>query len=200
VKETIKEGMTPSQIVVLLLFGLSKTIFSERVNFQSSISNDTKTSSDQCQNKVGFDNQCRNWKKTIPGVCSDKFMMDNCKGTCHEECEFGIRFHTGAIKAASTCYGTLTIKHADENDISRVKELNLSPIGGHKRDGAYPKIKKGFSILKKNIVIKLIRNGDCCWEIYEKPYFRGEKQYLGHSENYPDIQPESLKKVDCRAS
>ena len=114
--------------------------------------------------------------------------------------EFGIRFHTGAIKAASTCYGTLTIKHADENDISRVKELNLSPIGGHKRDGAYPKIKKGFPILKKNIVIKLIRNGDCCWEIYEKPYFRGEKQYLGHSENYPDIQPESLKKVDCRAS
>ena len=111
--------------------------------------------------------------------------------------EFGIRHHLDAVEAAYTCSGTLTIKHANENDISRVQKLNLSPIGGRKRDGAYPKIKKGFSILKKNIVINLIRNGDCCWEIYEKTYFRGEKQFLGHSENYPDIQPESLKKVDC---
>ena len=111
--------------------------------------------------------------------------------------EFGIRHHLNAGKAAYTCDGSLTIKHANENDISRVKELSLSPIGGRKRDGAYPKIKKGFSILKKNIVIKLIRNGDCCWEIYERAHFKGEKQYLGHDENYPDIQPESLKKVDC---
>ena len=61
-------------------------MISEHVNFKSSIWNDTKTSSGQCQNKVGFDNQCRNWKETIPNVCNDKFMMDNCKGTCHEEC------------------------------------------------------------------------------------------------------------------
>ena len=111
--------------------------------------------------------------------------------------EFGIRFHANAVEAAYTCHGTLTIKHANENDISRVKELRLSPIGGRKKDGAYPKIKKGFSILKKNIVMKLIKNGDCCWEIYEKPHFKGEKQYLSHDENYPDIQPESLKTVDC---
>ena len=61
-------------------------MISERVNFQPSISNDTETASDQCQNKEGFDDQCRNWKKMIPGVCSDKFMMDKCKGTCHEKC------------------------------------------------------------------------------------------------------------------
>ena len=92
----------------------------------------------------------------------------------------------------------MTIKHANENDISEVQDLSLSPIGGPKKDGAYPYIKKGFSILKKNIVTQLITNGECCWEVYEKPFFRGEKQYLSHAENFPDIQPMSIKKTDCR--
>ena len=114
--------------------------------------------------------------------------------------EFGLRYHLFGVEAEYSCVGTLTIKHANENDVSNVQKLNLSPIGGRKRNGRYPKIKKGFSILKKNVVTMLIRNGNCCWEIYEKPYFRGEKQYLSHDVNFPDIQPESLKKVECRYS
>ena len=76
--------------------------------------------------------------------------------------------------------------------------MRLSPNGGYHHNGAYRNIKRGFAILKKNIVIQMVANGDCCWDIYDQRKFRGENQYLPHGEHIPDIQPKSIKRVNCR--
>ena len=96
------------------------------------------------------------------------------------------------------CKGHLNILHADENDLGNFQTLQLSSFGGRSKDGAYQNIKRGFSILKINIIIQMTAIGDCCWETYGKPKFKGETQYLHYGEHFPEIQPISIKRVDCR--
>ena len=102
------------------------------------------------------------------------------------------------MSGSRNCIGTLEIVHANENDIRIFESLRLAPNGGLHKNGAYQNIKRGFPILKKHIVIQMVVNGDCCWEIYEKRKFQGENQYLPHGEHLPEIQPISIKKVHCR--
>ena len=75
-----------------------------------------------------------------------------------------------------------------------VRELSL---GGYRK--AYPNIKRGFRFLRRNIVTEYEVTGDCCWELYEKKKFGGQKQVVfpGANQNYPDFKPVSLKKLGC---
>jgi hypothetical protein len=110
----------------------------------------------------------------------------------------GERRNLFAISGDLPCIGTLEIVHANQNDLKKFESLRLAPNGGIDHDGAYQNIKRGFPILKRNIVIQMVANGDCCWEIYGTRKFQGGKQYLPHGEHLPEIQPISIKRVHCR--
>ena len=60
--------------------------------------------------------------------------------------------------------------------------------------------KKGpFPILKINSVSILTISGDCCWEIYEKTKFNGEKKIIspGTRNMFPEFQPISINVTEC---
>lgn len=103
-----------------------------------------------------------------------------------------------ATDSPITCKGYLNLLHANENDLGSYQALQISSFGGRSKDGAYQNIKRGFSILKINIIIQMTTMGNCCWETYDKPKFKGETQYLHYGEHFPEIQPISIKRVECR--
>ena len=110
----------------------------------------------------------------------------------------GTRIVTGAISGKASCIGSLKIVHGNEDELGNFQELFLESDSGFKKDGGYYNIRRRFPILRTNVIIQLITQGSCCWEIYEKRKFKGEKQYLHQGEHFPDIQPASIRRVKCR--
>ena len=112
--------------------------------------------------------------------------------------DIGIRQSTSTLLGRISCIGSLKIVHSNENDLGNFQDLQLATDGGVNKDGEYQNLKRGFPVLKRNIIIQIITIGNCCWEIYEKRKFKGKKQYLHHGEHFPDIQPRSVRRVECR--
>ena len=110
----------------------------------------------------------------------------------------GTRIVTGAILGQASCIGSLKIVHGNEDELGNFQELFLESDSGFKKDGGYYNIRRRFPILRTNVIIQLITQGSCCWEIYEKRKFKGEKQYLHQGEHFPDIQPASIRRVKCQ--
>ena len=95
-------------------------------------------------------------------------------------------------RAESQCIGTFIIAHEDD-----LNNINFLGIEGPRR--AYPNIGRGFPAIRTHTITYIEVQGNCCWEIYPSPMFRGEKQVIfpGGDATYPDFQPVSVKKVEC---
>ena len=114
-----------------------------------------------------------------------------------EDEEIGVRQATGVIGGSLSCVGSLKIVHANKRNLGNLRDLLLSGNGGRGKEGAYPNIKRGFPIMKKDIVIYMEMLGDCCWELYDKREFEGKKQYIQYYQTFPEIQPASVKRISC---
>ena len=99
---------------------------------------------------------------------------------------------SGSHEAESRCVSSLTIAHRDD-------EWNVQILRLRGYRDAYRNIKRGFPIMKTNIVFYIEVLGNCCWEIYAKRKFRGDKQTIfpGESQVLPDFQPVSIKRLEC---
>ena len=96
------------------------------------------------------------------------------------------------LGAKSHCIGSLTIEHEDdEGSFGRI------PLRGNRDQ--YPNLKRGFQILKRNSVSILTVLGNCCWEIYENPKFRGQKEIITPEggDFSPSFQPISIQRTEC---
>ena len=91
------------------------------------------------------------------------------------------------------CQGTLNITHEDDerniSDISLDSEIRKE----------YRNLRIGFPVLQINSISILTLKGDCCWEIYEKSKFYGEKKIMlpGVNKYIPDFEPVSVKGTEC---
>ena len=112
--------------------------------------------------------------------------------------DLALRQFSVAKIGTQSCGGSLNIIHANEYDLGNFQHLLLAGDGGRNKRGSYPNLKRGFPVIKRNMVIRMETLGDCCWEIYAKRKFEGEQQYIHHGKHFPEIKPASVKKVPCR--
>jgi len=92
-----------------------------------------------------------------------------------------------------SCGGSLKIVHAKENDLGSIQEINL---GGTKTK--YRNLKRGFPVLKTNVVLHVEAYGCFCWEMYDNPNYVGNKAEINPGDRqYLNIIPVSVKKVEC---
>ena len=107
-----------------------------------------------------------------------------------------IRGATEVKGASRSCGGSLKIVHAKENDLGNPKDITL---GGKREE--YQNVKRGFPVLKKNIVLHVEAYGCVCWEIYDNPRFAGNKEEITPGDRqYVKFTPASIKKVECKSS
>ena len=99
---------------------------------------------------------------------------------------------TSAITGDSNCMGSLNIAHEDE-----LRNLNYITLDGFRT--GYPNLRRGFPVIRRNVISHLEVFGSCCWELYPERMFKGEKQFVfpGGSRIFPDFQPVSIKKKKC---
>ena len=99
---------------------------------------------------------------------------------------------TSAITGHSDCMGSLNIAHEDE-----LRNLNYLTLEGFRT--SYPNLRRGFPVIRRNVISHLEVLGSCCWELYPERMFKGEKQFVfpGGSKIFPDFQPVSIKKMEC---
>ena len=91
------------------------------------------------------------------------------------------------------CQGALEITHEDD-------ERNISDIFlDSEIQKKYLNLRIKFPVLQINSVSVLTLKGDCCWEIYEKSKFRGQKKIMfpGVNKYIPDFQLVSVKATEC---
>ena len=89
-----------------------------------------------------------------------------------------------------TCLGSLEFSHGmRENPLKTIEIFKITSKWKTIRE-----IKK----LKHRHVLRLKSDGNCCWRAYQLKRFRGryEDIFPGYDE-YPKIQPKSLKKMNC---
>ena len=92
----------------------------------------------------------------------------------------------------TNCNGQLLIAYED-----MIGNINYVTLEGPRSQ--YPNIRKGYPVIRANIVSHFDIFGDCCWEIFPTRRFRGDKHVIYPSGDllYTDFQPMSIKKVDC---
>ena len=92
----------------------------------------------------------------------------------------------------TNCKGQLLIAYED-----MIGNINYVTLEGPRSQ--YPNIRKGYPVIRANIVSHFDIFGDCCWEIFPTRRFRGDKHVIYPSGDvlYTDFQPMSIKKVDC---
>ena len=94
------------------------------------------------------------------------------------------------------CNGSLIISHEDDKNELGKLVLNGRPNTSLHR---FPNIKRKYAVIRNRDIFCLTISGDCCWELYSKNRFKGERQIIYPSDDlfYPDFQPLSIKKLDC---
>merc|ERR1712141_385417 len=99
----------------------------------------------------------------------------------------------GFVNADETCTGSLNLKHSSLESLGEYRQVILS------EKNEYINIRKKFPVLKKNIIHGLQANGDCCWELFSLPRYRGKKlQTVWPGEIYlPEFQAVSAKGKIC---
>ena len=92
----------------------------------------------------------------------------------------------------TNCNGQLLIAYED-----MIGNINYVTLEGPRSQ--YPNIRKGYPVIRANIVSHFDIFGDCCWEIFPTRRFRGDKHVIYPSGDvlYTDFQPISIRKVDC---
>ena len=115
----------------------------------------------------------------------------------------GIRFDTFKTRRISTCekkdaFGFLKIVHFVTHNETDTWMIVL-PHNKKPEQINFPNIKTRHSILKKADIISMEATGLCfCWEVYESPYYGGEKELIYPGDRYrPEFTLGSLKKVSC---
>ena len=99
----------------------------------------------------------------------------------------------GTKEAKKDCGSFLKIVHATESDLVDIHTIKL---GGNRRE--YPNIRKGFPLLKKNLVLHVEADGCECWEVYTQPRFIGEKDDIVPGDrHYLKVRAGSIRKVKC---
>ena len=77
----------------------------------------------------------------------------------------------------------------------------MTSLGG---DGKkqWPNIRRGFAAeLKTNTIIVMQGVGNCCWDIYSRKGYSGEKKELFTGDPYAvEFQPISIRKKNCPVS
>jgi len=123
---------------------------------------------------------------SVGGVCKP---ADN--GCPAKAAEFPVIDFT-STPFRTECFGQLEIVHANKNSLFNIDSFNLD---GKRKN--YPNIARGFPIFKRNIIIH-VESNECCWELYGKRNFKGQKQIIfPGSRVYPEFRPASIKKVLC---
>ena len=92
------------------------------------------------------------------------------------------------------CGGSLRISHAKQYDLAEGNDIRL---GGKRKD--YPNLRKGFRVLRENVVLHVEAYGCDCWEIYNNPHFRGKKEDIvpGYR-HYLNVRTGSIRKIVCK--
>ena len=91
------------------------------------------------------------------------------------------------------CTGSLILKHSNAEAIGDYRKIYLS------EKNEYVNIRRKFPILKVNIVLGLEAEGNCCWELFPVPKYRGKKSQEIWPEHprLPEFIPISAKKKTC---
>ena len=97
------------------------------------------------------------------------------------------------LKDNKECTGSLILKHSNPKSLGNYHQLHLS------ERSEYKSIRIKFPILKKNIIVGMKTEGDCCWEIFPTRRHQGEiSQILTSNDDYlPNFQVISLRKLIC---
>ena len=97
------------------------------------------------------------------------------------------------LPSEKKCRGSLKVTHEDD-------DRNISHISLDSKDRKkYENLRIGFPVLQRNSVSILTIKGDCCWEVYAKSKFHGEKKIVSPGDNKydPDFQPISIYVNEC---
>ena len=97
------------------------------------------------------------------------------------------------IQEDDKCTGSLILKHSNSESLGDYRNINLS------EKDEYINIRKKFPFLKENLIHGLQADGDCCWEVFARPKYRGKKvQTIWPGELYlPEFQVISAKRKIC---
>ena len=81
----------------------------------------------------------------------------------------------------------------------RDDQMNMGKLNLRGYRDNYGNIKRGFPVMKRNTVNHVEVLGNCCWELYERRQFRGNKEIISPGGNtvFPSFQPVSLKRIEC---
>ena len=99
---------------------------------------------------------------------------------------------TSSRMSESHCIGSLTIGHEYED--RNVKYINLQGVRTQ-----YPNLRRGFPIVRTQIISHVEVVGNCCWEPYPDRMFKGSRQSIfpGGGWIHPNFQVVSIKKMEC---
>ena len=102
------------------------------------------------------------------------------------------------ICKAAKCEGSVTFYWTEKGSDRIERMRNYGLLEEKLEEEKYKRLKKYF---KPENVYAYTMEGDCCWEIYEKPFFRGTTHKLrkGFSgiPDFPKFNVNSMKQVDC---
>ena len=102
------------------------------------------------------------------------------------------------ICQAAKCEGSVTFYWTEKGSDRIERMRNYGLLEEKLEEEKYKRLKKYF---KPENVYAYTMEGDCCWEIYEKPFFRGTNHKLrkGFSgiPDFPQFNVNSMKQVDC---
>lgn len=116
----------------------------------------------------------------------DDYDEDECYGDNGMDIEAGL----GTKMAREMPQCELEFIHGPFEDI--LASLQTTQFGGQRKE--YQTLKN----LELRKVLHIEAHGNCCWEIYQRPHFKGDIHHVEPGNSvYPVHQPRSVKRVCC---